>query len=115
MYTMGYEMYSITDPTANPVAISFYRLLSLFSGALNFQIFEDVSSDKFIKRYLRNAIKKEYRDKNANLKDRLMGKYVLQSAHHSLWDLIAVEVTKFWGELKRLEAKEAYIYSTLEK
>ena len=44
-----------------------------------------------------------------------MGKYVLQSAQHSLWDLIAVEVTKFWGELKRLEAKKAYVYSALEK
>ena len=43
-----------------------------------------------------------------------MGKTVLQSAQHSLWDLIAVEVTKFWGELKRLEAKKAYIYSALK-
>ena len=44
-----------------------------------------------------------------------MGKYVLQSAQHSLWDLIAVEVTKFWRELKRLKSKKDYIYSTLEK
>ena len=29
--------------------------------------------------------------------------------------LIEVEVTKFWGELKRLEAKKDYIYSALEK
>ena len=58
---------------------------------------------------------KEYHDKNAKLKDRLMGKSVLQSAQHSLWDLFTIEVTKFWGELKRLEAKKAYIYSALEK
>ena len=58
---------------------------------------------------------KEYQEKNAMLKDRLVGKYVLQSTQHSLWDLIVVEVTKFWGELKRLEAKKDYIYSTLEK
>jgi hypothetical protein len=58
---------------------------------------------------------KEYQDKNANLKDRLKGKSVPQSAHHSIWDLIAVEVTKFRGELKILESKKAYIYSALEK
>ena len=79
MYTMGYEMYSITDPTANPVAISFYRLLSLFSGALNFQIFEDVSSDKFIKRYLRNAIKKEYRDKNVQTLESILSEGIMLS------------------------------------
>ena len=58
---------------------------------------------------------KEYQDKNAKLKDKLMGKSILQSTQHSLWDLIAVEVTKFWGELKKLEDKKAYIYSALEK
>lgn len=58
---------------------------------------------------------KEYQDKNSKLKDRLMGKSVLQLARHSLWDLIGVEVIKFWGELKRLEAKKAYIYLALEK
>ena len=58
---------------------------------------------------------KEYQEKNAKLKDRLVGNFVLQSAQRSLWDLIAVEVTKFWEELKRLEAKKAYIYSDLEK
>ena len=45
----------------------------------------------------------------------MKGKPILQSAQHSIWDLIIVEVTKFWGELKRMEAKKAYIYSTLEK
>ena len=44
-----------------------------------------------------------------------MGRYVLQSTQHSLWDLIVVEVTKFWGELKRMETKKDYIYSALEK
>lgn len=58
---------------------------------------------------------KEYQDKNTKLKDRLKGKSVLQSAQHSIWDLISIEVTKFWGELRRLETKKAYIYSTLEK
>ena len=45
---------------------------------------------------------KEYQDKNAKLKDMLKGKSVLQSAQHSIWDLISIKVTKFWGELKRL-------------
>ena len=58
---------------------------------------------------------KEYQDKNTRLKDRLRGKSILQSTHHSIWDLIVVEVTKFWGELKILEANKAYIYSALEK
>jgi hypothetical protein len=44
-----------------------------------------------------------------------VGRFVLQSSQHSLWDLIVVEVTKFWGELKRLESKKAYIYLALEK
>ena len=57
---------------------------------------------------------KEYQDSNTRLKDRLKGKAVLQSTQHSIWDLITVEVTKFWGELKRLEAKKDYIYSSLE-
>ena len=57
---------------------------------------------------------KEYQENNAKLKEGLVGKFVLQSAQHSLWDLIAVEVTKFWGELKTLEAKKDYIYSSLE-
>ena len=58
---------------------------------------------------------KEYQENNTKLKDILKGKLVLQSAQHSIWDLISIEVTKFWGELKRLEAKKAYIYSSLEK
>lgn len=32
-----------------------------------------------------------------------------------MWDLISIEVNKFWGELKRMEVKKAYIYSALEK
>ena len=58
---------------------------------------------------------KEYQDKNPKLKDKLKGKSVLQSAQHSIWDLISIEVTKFWGELSRIETKKAYIYSALEK
>ena len=57
---------------------------------------------------------KEYQDKNAKLKDRLKGKSVLQSTQHSIWDLISLEVTNFWGELRRLETKKAYMYSALE-
>ena len=56
---------------------------------------------------------KEYQNKNTKLKDRLKRKLVLQSAQHSIWDLISIEVTKFWGELKRLETKKDYIYSAL--
>lgn len=44
-----------------------------------------------------------------------MGKELLKSIQHSLWDLISVEVGKFWKELRRMEVKKAYIYSTLDK
>jgi len=44
-----------------------------------------------------------------------MGKELLKSTQHSLWDLISVEVSKFWKELRRMEVKKAYIYSTLDK
>ena len=79
MYIMDYEMYSVTDPTVNPVAISFYRLVSLFSGTLNFQIFEDVPSDKFIKRYLRNTIKEEYRDRNVQTLESILSEGIILS------------------------------------
>ena len=39
---------------------------------------------------------REYQDMNARIKDRLKGELVLQSTQHSIWDLISVEVTKFW-------------------
>ena len=48
-------------------------------------------------------------------KDRVIGKEVLKSAQHSLWDLISIVVNKFWSELKRMEAKKAYIYPAIEK
>ena len=44
-----------------------------------------------------------------------MGKELLNSTQHSLWDLISVEFSKFWKELKRMEVKKAYIYSALDK
>ena len=75
---------------------------------------KEISTLKEEKKALEKA-NKEYQDKNAKLKDRLKGKSVLQSAQHSIWDLISIEVTKFWGELRRLETKKAYIYSALEK
>ena len=59
-----------------------------------------------------NQEKKDIIDRH---KDKLLGKEVLKSAQHSLWDLISIEVNKFWSELKRMEAKKAYIYSALEK
>ena len=49
------------------------------------------------------------------LKSRLVGNEALKSAQHSLWDLISIEVNKLWVEFRRMEAKKAYIYSTLEK
>ena len=58
---------------------------------------------------------KERQEKINKLKDRLMGKEVLKSAQHSLWDLISIEVSKFWKELRRMEVKKAYIYSALDK
>ena len=51
-------------------------------------------------------LNKEKKDKINNLKDRLMGKEVLKSAQHSLWDLISIEVNKFWKELRRMEIKK---------
>lgn len=66
----------------------------------------------------RNQLKKsnqEKQDRIDRLKDRLLGKEVLKSAQHSLWDVISIEVNKFWSELKRMEAKKAYIYSAIEK
>jgi chromosome segregation ATPase len=58
---------------------------------------------------------KEKQEKIDRLKGRLMGKEVLKSAQHSLWDLISIEVSKFWKELRRMEVKKAYIYSALDK
>ena len=60
-------------------------------------------------------IDKEKLEKINNLKDRLMGKEVLKSTQHSLWDLISIEVSKFWKELRRMEVKKSYIYSALDK
>lgn len=58
---------------------------------------------------------KEKQEKINRLKDRLLGKEVLKSAQHSLWDLISLEVNKFWKELRRMEFKKAYIYFSLDK
>ena len=60
-------------------------------------------------------LNKEKQEKIDRLKGRLMGKEVLKSAQHSLWDLISIEVSKFWKELRRMEVKKAYIYSALDK
>ena len=38
---------------------------------------------------------KENKEKIDRLKSRLMGKEVLKSAQHSLWDLISIEIAKF--------------------
>ena len=58
---------------------------------------------------------KEKQDKRNSLKDRLLGKEVLKSAQHSLWDLISIEVNKFSKNMRRMEVKKAYIYSALDK
>ena len=58
---------------------------------------------------------KEKQDKINRLKDKLLGKEVLKSAQHSLWDLVSIEVNKFWKELRRMEVKKGYIYSALDK
>ena len=58
---------------------------------------------------------KEKLEKINRLKDRLIGKELLKSTQHSLWDLISVEVSKFWKYLKRMEVKTTYIYSALDK
>ena len=60
-------------------------------------------------------LNKEKQEKINRLKDRLMGKEVLKSSQHSLWDLISIEVNRFWKELRRMEVKKAYIYSTMDK
>ena len=57
----------------------------------------------------------EKKEKIDRLKGRLMGKEMLKSAQHCLWDLISIEVSKFWKELRRMEVKKAYIYSALDK
>ena len=66
----------------------------------------------------KNQLEKLNKEKQANinrLKDRLMGKEVLKSTQHSLWDLISIEVNKFWKEIRRMEIKKTYIYSALDK
>ena len=60
-------------------------------------------------------LNKEKQEKIDRLKGRLMGKEVLKSSQHSLWDLISIEVSKLWKELRRMEVKKAYIYSALDK
>ena len=58
---------------------------------------------------------KEKLEKINRLKDKLIGKELLKSTQHSLWDLISVEVSKFSKDLKRMEVKKYYIYSALDK
>lgn len=58
---------------------------------------------------------KERLEKINKLKDRLIGKELLNSPQYSLWDPILVQVGKFWKELQRMKVKKAFIYSTLNK
>ena len=44
-----------------------------------------------------------------------MAKKSLNQPSILVWDLISIEVSKFWNELKRMEDKKSYIYSALEK
>ena len=50
---------------------------------------KEITNLKEEKKALEKA-NKEYQEKNTKLKDRLVGKFVLQSTQHSLWDLIVV-------------------------
>ena len=58
---------------------------------------------------------KEKLEKISRLKNKLIGRDLLKSTQHFLWDLISGEVGKFWKDLKRLEVKKSYIYSALDK
>ena len=58
---------------------------------------------------------KERLEKIDRLKNRLIGRDLLKSTQHFLWDLISGEVDKFWKDLKRMEVKKSYIYSALDK
>ena len=69
----------------------------------------NISTLKEEKKALQKA-NKEYQEKITKPKERLKVKSVLQSTQLSIWDLISIEVAKFWGELKISEAKKAYIY-----
>jgi predicted RNase H-like nuclease (RuvC/YqgF family) len=60
-------------------------------------------------------LNKEKQEKIDRLNGRLMDKEVLKSAQHSLWDLIFIEVNRFWKEIRRMEVKKAYIYYPLDK
>ena len=53
---------------------------------------------------------KERLEKIGKLKTRLMGRDLLKSTQHFLWDLISGEVGKFLKDLRRLEVKKYYIY-----
>ena len=55
---------------------------------------KEITTLKEEKKALENT-NKEYHDKNAKIKDKLKGKSILQSTQHSIWDLIAMKVTKF--------------------
>ena len=57
----------------------------------------------------------EKSEKIGRLKTRLMGRDLLKSTQHFLWDLISGEVGKFWKDLMRLEVKKSYILSALER
>ena len=72
---------------------------------------QDISTLKEEKKSLEKA-NKEYQENNTKIKERLKGKSVLQSAQHSIWDLISIEISKFWGEIKKIRIKEGlYLFS----
>ena len=57
----------------------------------------------------------EKSDKISRLKTRLMGRDLLKSTQHFLWNVISGEVGKFWKDLRRLEVKKSYILTALER
>ena len=70
-----------------------------------------LKAEKSLKRHSADTMEvdKDVSTKRPRLSE--SSKEVLKSAQHSLWDMIS----KFWKELRRMEAKKAYIYSTLDK
>lgn len=76
--------------------------------------------DKVISQLIKEKklLEKSNHEKQENIdkiKASIIGKEALKWSKHSMWDLILVEVDMFWGELRRMEAMKAYIYSSLEK
>lgn len=92
------------------------KFLTLSDGYKNMAIDEEREDDQDIdKNEEKPKANQEKSEKIGRLKTRLMGRDLLKSTQHFLWDLISIEVGKFWKDLRRLEVKKSYIYAALEK